>query len=206
MIKAYIFLNGELPIEKSFYENLKGSDIFCADGGAKNFVKYRIKPKEVWGDFDSLDKDEIEWLSNNEVLLKKFNSDKDFTDGELLIEYVTKLGYDKVYIYGGWGGRIDHTLTNINLVFKYDNIIFKGEKEELFKVQPNDRFYNLEGKTVSFIPMSDRVEGLTLIGFQYLLKDFLLKRGASLCMSNVIVENRATINFRKGELLAIINY
>lgn len=208
MTKAFIFLNGEFTENLEFYKNLNinEKDLYCADGGAKEALKLGYTPKEVWGDFDSLTEDDIKVLKSKNVKLEKFNRDKDFTDGELLIKYVVSLGYEKIYILGGTGGRIDHFFTNINLAFKYPNIIFKTEKEEIFVVGKKYEFNGLKGVTLSFVPFSDEVKGITLEGMKYPLKNHLLRRGDSTCISNIIMEEKATIEFLEGKIVAILTF
>lgn len=205
---AYIFLNGIFPCNFNFYKTLSlcENNIFCADGGAKKIIDLNIIPTEVWGDFDSLDDHEILWLKNNKVKLVTFNKDKDFTDGELLIKYVSSLNFDKIYIIGGTGGRLDHELTNINLAFKYKNLVFKDDFQELFVIDKTFKFINLNNKTISFIPFSDSVENLTLTGFKYPLVNHTLKRGDSTCMSNIIEKSIAEVSFTTGKLLCSLNY
>lgn len=207
MTKAFIFLNGDFPTCKEFYTNLNidVKHLFCADGGAKKALELNYIPREVWGDFDSLDESSINFLKTNDVIINKFSKDKDFTDGELLISYVTSLNYDEIYIIGGFGGRIDHTLTNINLIFKYNNIVFIDKLEKLFLVTPNFILKNSVNKRISFIPFSNSVEELTLEGFLYPLKNHTLKRGDSTCLSNIITANEASISFSSGKLLGVIS-
>lgn len=205
---AYVFLNGEFSKNLEFYKslNIEKENLFCADGGVKKARELNIIPKEVWGDFDSLDEKDMEWLEENKVKLVKFEKEKDFTDGELLLEYLSSQEYEKIYILGGVGGRIDHMLTNINLLFKYPNLIFKEENEEFFRIFSGDILENLQGKTVSFIPFSDEVKDLTLIGFKYPLKNHILKRGDSTCISNIIFERKGKILFSSGKLICSINF
>ena len=88
-----------------------------------------IFPLEIWGDLDSVTKEIIEKYRNNNVRIKKFPKDKDYTDGELILQHISKLNYDEIIIIGGLGGRIDHLLTNLNLIFKFKNLkINFGEK------------------------------------------------------------------------------
>ncbi|MGL5535231.1 MAG: thiamine diphosphokinase, partial [Cetobacterium sp.] len=110
-----------------------------------------------------------------------------------------------IYIIGGFGGRIDHTLTNINLIFKYNNIIFIDKYEKLFLVTPNFVLKNNLDKRISFIPFSDTVENLTLEGFLYPLNNHTLKRGDSTCLSNIITKDIATISFSSGKLLGALS-
>lgn len=204
--KAFVFLNGYMNTKKKFYKDfLKNeSNIFCADGGLKFAFELGLKPLELWGDLDSLNDDLITRAKNLNCKIIKFNPEKNFTDGELLISELSKRNYDKIFILGGFGGRTDHFLTNLNLLFKFNKLIFLNSKESIFRVNPNFQIKNKINKTISFIPMSDKVQGLTLKGFKYSLNNFLLIRGDSICNSNVITHQNAVVSFSSGKLIGVI--
>lgn len=206
MKTAFVFFNGVMDVTQNFYKKLleNKKDIFCADGGINYALKLGVVPLELWGDLDSVDKEYMETIEKLNVKIMKFNPDKDFTDGELVIDNLVKRGYDKIFVLGGLGGRTDHLLSNLNLLFKYDNLFYVSEKEKIFKVNPNMEIRNEKDKTISFIPMSDLVEDLTLEGFEYPLYNHCVKRGDSLCTSNIIRENIVRVNFKSGKLLGII--
>ena len=139
MKTAYVFFNGQLEGSREFYIKLideKKGDIYCADGGANHLEALGIFPLEIWGDLDSVTKEIIEKYRNNNVRIKKFPKDKDYTDGELILQHISKLNYDEIIIIGGLGGRIDHLLTNLNLIFKFKNLKFVTEKERIFSNMP----------------------------------------------------------------------
>lgn len=204
---AYVFFNGELLGNKDFYldilEKEKG-DIFCADGGANLLESLDLLPQEIWGDFDSIDKNILDEYKKNGVIIKQFPKDKDFTDGELILQYISKKEYDKIIIIGGLGGRRDHELTNLTLAFKFKNIKFLTEKEEIFVIDEVKYLENMQGRIFSLIPFSHKIENLTLEGFKYPLNSYTLHQGDSICMSNIIVDKLAKISLSKGKLLGII--
>lgn len=206
MNTAFIFLNGIMDSKNPFYKNLLKDEknIFCADGGLKYALDLNIFPLEVWGDFDSIDGSLLEKAKKNGSKIVSFDKRKDFTDGELIISEISKRNFEKIVVLGGLGGRTDHLLTNLNLLFKFENVFFVDEKETIFKVDYHTEIKNEKGKTISFIPMSDTVEGLTLKGFEYPANNFTVKRGDSLCTSNVVKDNTATVNFNVGKLIGII--
>lgn len=204
--KAFIFLNGSMDTTKNFYKEILKNEknIFCADGGVKFALELNLKPLEIWGDLDSCNKNLIDKARSLNCIINKFNPEKDLTDGELLISDISNRDYDEIIILGGLGGRTDHFLTNLNLLFKYSNIIFLSDTEKIFRVTPNFNIINEINKTVSFIPMTDTVHNLTLSGFKYPLNNFLLSRGDSICNSNVITKSNAHITFSNGKLIGII--
>lgn len=204
--KAFIFLNGDMDTKKKIYKQILKNEIniFCADGGLKFALELNLKPLEVWGDLDSCNADLINKAKKLNCVINKFNPEKDLTDGELLISEISNRNYDEIIILGGLGGRTDHLLTNLNLLFKYDKLIFLNHRERIFKVTSNLNIKNEIKKTISFIPMSDTVKNLTLIGFKYPLTNFLLNRGDSICNSNIVSESIANITFSQGKLIGII--
>ncbi len=202
---AYIFLNGTLEGDSKFYKNLiKESDVYCADGGLKYAKKLSVIPNEIWGDFDSAIDSDIQMFREKGSKIKSFPVNKNFTDGELLLEYVYNLGYDGVFILAGLGGRADHAFTNLNLIFKYPKIRFISEFEDIFVAEKEMELYFKDKTTISFIPFSDRVEGINLEGFDYPLRNYILERGSSRCMSNELI-GRGLVSYDSGRLLCIIN-
>lgn len=207
MRRAYVFFNEELLGSKEFYLTLlegEEGDIYCADGGANLLEKLGIFPREIWGDLDSVSEEILQKYEEVGVGIKRFPKEKDFTDGELVLQYVTEKEYDKIVIIGGLGGRKDHELTNLNLIFKFKNLSFITEQEEIFEIEKDKVILFQKGKTISFVPFSEKVEGLTLKGVKYPLDKYTLHRGDSICMSNIIEEDRCEISFEKGKLLGIL--
>ena len=203
---AYVFLNGVMDSENLFYKEIlkDKKNIFCADGGLKYALSVGVVPLEIWGDLDSVDKSLVEKAEKMGSRVIEFDSRKDFTDGELIISEMEKRGFEKIVVLGGLGGRTDHLLTNLNLLFKFKNVVFLSEKEKIFKVEKKMTIENEEGKTISFIPMSDIVEEITLTGFEYPLNKYTVKRGESICISNIVRKSCAVIEFKEGKLLGII--
>ena len=108
--------------------------------------KLEIFPLEIWGDLDSVSEEILEKYSINNVIIKRFPKDKDFTDGELVLQHLMDKGYDEIRIIGGLGGRIDHALTNLNLIFKFKNTIFLTEKEKIFLNRKGEKNRRSKGK------------------------------------------------------------
>lgn len=204
---AYLFLNGELLGDKNFYKNFiekEKGDIFCADGGANIAFNLGIIPLEIWGDLDSINKETLDYYKKQEVLIKKFPSEKDDTDSELLLKYLKNKKYEKIYCIAGLSGSIDHELTNINLCFKYKNLYFISDRAFLFNVEHNFVFKKQKDKEISFIIFSDKIKSLNLKGFKYEVENLNLSRGDSRCMSNIITTDRAEVSLKSGKLLALI--
>ena len=206
MKRAFVFLNGELSEDIGFYKEYmtKSGDIYCADGGAMHAYRLGKVPVEIIGDMDSVSEEILKYYESMGTVIKKFPKDKDFTDGEIILEYLNSKDYNEIIVFAAMGGRTDHMLTNLNLIFKYKKARFLSGKEEIFIIDNYFKFENKKGSEVSFVPFSDEVSQLTLKGFKFPLDKHSLKRGTSICMSNIIIEGTAEVSFLKGTLLCIV--
>ena len=79
--------------------------VIAADAGYIALSRYDIRPDVILGDFDSAPKPDSDALV--------FPVEKDDTDTMLALKEGMRRGYSRFFIYGGMGGRLDHTLANI---------------------------------------------------------------------------------------------
>ena len=61
------------------------------------------------------------------------------------------------------------------------------------------------GTYISFLAMSDQVEGLTLTGFKYPLHEYTMTSFDGIGVSNEIQEKTAKVEFSKGLLLMVMS-
>lgn len=189
--------------------------IIGVDKGVEFLANHKITANEILGDFDSVENSVLNsYLTNENIPLKsKFNSEKDETDTQLAIIKSTQISQEfgglKVYILGATGTRLDHVFANCHgLTYGYDRGV------EIYIIDAHNKIYicpkkysvskqNQLGVYFSLIPLSETVEGITLKGFKYPLKDYDLSLRKSLAVSNEIVEDIATVSYTNGYLLAI---
>ena len=90
----------------------QGDFVIAADGGYNVAVKNKITPDLFVGDFDSCN---IQVDAKEKLVLPVVKND---TDTLAAIRAGLERGFAEFHIYGGTGGRIDHTLSNIqSLIF-----------------------------------------------------------------------------------------
>ena len=70
-----------------------------------------------------------------------------------------------------------------------------------FSVKKQDSF----GKYISFLAMSEKVEGITLKGFKYPLLKYTMTNDDGIGISNEIQEDTAYVEFESGILLMIMS-
>jgi thiamine pyrophosphokinase len=181
--------------------------IVCCDGGERHLRQAGIDPDVIIGDMDSIDPGQLAKYANQEIKIIKYPANKDFTDTELALAYALGLKPAAVYIWGALGGRIDHTLANVFLLRrgqeKGTGIYLVDEYCEAFVPDNETVFNDAVGQTVSLIALSPKVEGVTLSGFLYPLKEETLIMGASRGISNIVSKTCAGIRVRSGKLLVI---
>ena len=90
----------------------KGDLLICADAGYSYIKDTGLQVDLVVGDFDSLND-----IPNN-VSIYKLPKEKDVTDLFVAIEEGIKQGYTYFEIYGALGGRIEHSIANIQILAK----------------------------------------------------------------------------------------
>ena len=209
--KYVIFLNGEYKYSQEFMDKLVSKNVvcFCADGGANFAFKYGKIPEVIVGDLDSIEKKVLEYYKSKNILIKKFPKDKDFTDFELILKEINKISenknfVEKIFVVGGLGKRIDMALSNLLIMEKYKNLVFLQENEEIFYVEKSFVLKNKKEYEFSIIPISEKVEKLTLKGFKFETDKIDVKRENSRLVSNVICGDEASVEFENGKLIIIL--
>ena len=212
-MKACILLNGEIK-DTNFIKDIIDSEdyryIICADGGARHLYKLNITPNYIIGDLDSLEEPIIDYYKSKGVCFKKFPQRKDETDTQLCIHLAKDLGISNIHLIGALGGRIDHTIANINLMYYVKEIginpIIKNSEEDIYIIDSES--ININGKKgdiISIIPIKEDVTGVTLEKLEYPLKDATIKFGNPIGISNIMRSNECSIKVNSGSLLIIKN-
>jgi thiamine pyrophosphokinase len=187
---------------------LKADMIIAADKGAQYCLESGITPGLVVGDMDSLDQGSVDALSALGVAMQRVNADKDQTDTEIALDEAIQRGAKHVEILGAIGDRIDHTLANIHLLRKAlqhrIEARITSETQQVFLVDSSETIIGSKGLTVSFLPLTEQVEGISLTGFLYEIEDASMQIGKTYGISNVVTSDQACVKVGKGILLAVL--
>lgn len=190
---CYIIGAGDLPL---LYIKENGL-VIAADGGLDRMGN--ITPDLVVGDFDSA----ISEPPKGAVLLP---IEKDVTDMKYAVDSGISKGFDTFIIYGGTGGRPDHTFANYALLCEL------AEKDKIgyligdgfIATAIKNRGIELCGKignTLSVFSAGDKAEGVTLQGLKYPLDNHTLMFNMPLGVSNSFSIKTAKISVKNGTLL-----
>ena len=185
-----------LPVPENAY-------ILCADSGLHLAERLSLKPDLVLGDFDSLGA-VPEALPHLTVPVEK-----DDTDTMLAARTALQKGFRDIRIYGAFGGRLDHTVANLQtleFLRKADaDAVLIGTGNLAFLMQSGEtrRIPRREGWTLSLFAWSQQCTGVSAEGVYYPLKNGTLTRDFPLGVSNRITADEAEITCGSGTLLVI---
>lgn len=168
------------------------------DRGAIIALEARIDIDLAIGDFDSVTAKQLQLLEKQTKKVEKFESEKDYTDTFLALKKAFELNPDEIVIYGGLGGRIDHSIANMNLL-KLGRISLVDENTKMYMIDPGTYEIENEYKYISFFAIED-VFNLTLTGFKYEIDNTFLDVDNPLCISN---EGSGRVLFKEGLILVI---
>ncbi len=179
--------------------------IVCADGGFTHAVKLGLTPDLCLGDFDSLG-----YTPTQCKELLTAPEEKDDTDTMLAVKEAIKRGYSDIRIFGGIGGRLDHTIANIQTMHHAleqgaDVQLIDGYNRAFFL--PPKKCISLKAngmKTLSLFSWSEICTGITLTGAWYSLDNGTLEKKFPLGVSNRI-EGESTLSYESGLLLVIMS-
>ena len=188
--------------------------VIACDSGFESCQLIGVSPDIIVGDFDSVSDEGFSDIEKSGAEIVKLNPIKDDTDTEaaLLIAFKRTKDIDEIYILGGTGARIDHTLGNINLLglgLKHDReVILVDDRNYIQMLAPGwtlelekDGKYGQFGKYVSVFPYGGIASGVTMKGFKYPLHRATLAGFNTLTVSNEIVGDFASIHVAEGYLI-----
>lgn len=175
--------------------------IIAADGGYKTAVDAGLKPDVVIGDFDSSTAPE-----DDGAFIVKLNRDKDDTDMLAAVKLGLRREYRLFVLYGGTGGRPDHTFANISTLAYLNAYGAKGYLvfDDCVATVITDGKFTLPKDahgTVSVFAYGGVAEGVTLKNLGYELNNAQLTPEFPLGVSNATAVKSGEISVKHGSLL-----
>lgn len=186
-----------------FYGSLAprpGDLLIAADGGDRHLRRLGLRAQLVVGDFDSLGEvPEREGVIRHPVM-------KNDTDTLLAVKLGLERGFRRFAIYGGVGGRTDHTLANLQtlafLAARGCTGFLMGDNETLTVLRSSSlSFLPAAAGTISVFAYGGTARGVTLRGLLYPLEDGVLTPDFPLGVSNAFTGAAASVSVTEGALL-----
>ena len=177
--------------------------VIAVDAGFRLLEQKAVRIDLAIGDFDTL---QYIPKHSNVIALK---AEKDDTDMLAAVREGIRAGYSLFHIYCGTGGRLDHTLANLQVaaalsqegrqgfVVDRDCIVTAITNQCLILSGDNNGY-------VSVFSHTERAEGVYLRGLKYGLEDAVLTNNYPLGISNELIGKESCISVRKGTLLVFM--
>ena len=205
---------GDLTVGSLPY-NPEEDYITAADGGLMYCGLLELEPDCIIGDFDSLDTSYAEALESickscpEKVITLPV--EKDDTDMFAAVKKGLELGYKSFRLYGANGGRLEHTIANIQLLAYLKEqeavgYIMDGSGMLLLARNETISFQEAMEGYVNIFAYTEKARGVTIRGLKYELNEATLTNRVPLGISNEFVGAQSHITVEEGTLLIIVNW
>lgn len=194
---CYIVGAGDFDAER--FLPRKEDCIIAADAGLVYVEEAGYTPDLIVGDFDSLG-----YFPKGKNIIQH-PVEKDDTDLALAAKVALEKEYRRLYLFGTTGGRLDHTLANLQMISGLCK-----EHAEIFCFCPDCtivalcagslHFAKEYRGTVSVFAAGDKAEHVNLQGLKYPLEDAVLNGCHALGVSNEFTGCEAHIHVNGGVL------
>lgn len=181
----------------------EGDLLLCADGGYDAAMRHGLRPDLVIGDFDSMP---VSHVKDCEII--RLPVHKDDTDMVVCLEEGRRRGYSTFRIAGGIGGRLDHTISNLQCLY---DCALRGE--EAWMCDADNRVtvlvpghYTLEGmkgRKLSLLAYTPEVTGVCLTGTLWTLDNACLSNRYPLGVSNEVTADKVELSFAQGAVMLL---
>lgn len=188
---------GEIPLPQN-----RPLLLIAADAGVEHLHRRGLTPDWVVGDFDSLG-----YVPRGENIIRH-PVEKDDTDTMLAVKTAMDRGCRELVLFGGVGGRMDHTYANLQTLTWIARQGGRGYMvcgDMLATVVENDVLSLPEGMegTISVFCPDGSAEGVSLRGLYYPLENGALTSGFPLGVSNHFTGEGASVSVKNGRLLVM---
>ncbi|MCQ2449253.1 MAG: thiamine diphosphokinase [Clostridia bacterium] len=195
------FIFGALPVEKLTVKPQLGDTVIAADKGIETVQKFGLVPNEIIGDFDSLG-----YVPQSERVTK-LPVRKDDTDVGYALRYAIENGAKQIYVYGSLGGKIDHTLANLQLCAAAAKqgvrVLLISEKQCVTAICDGTLSFPAASGRISVFCHGEKASGVTLKGLSYELDNAELSGDFPLGVSNEFVGAPSAVTVENGTLLVV---
>lgn len=201
-MKNICYIVGASVTDGMYVDKKEGDYIIAADAGIAALEKIGVVPDLAVGDFDSLGH-----IPNFQNIMTH-PREKDDTDTALALAEGMKRGYRTFIIYGGLGGRLDHTMANLqNCAGVADHGCMcwmwgEGNAVCLFGDE-NELCFDEKTDGIVSVFAADRAVGVDIEGLKYTLHDGCLTSTVCIGVSNEFIGEKSRISATEGALIVM---
>lgn len=212
--KCIVIGAGDLTVNQLDY-NSETDYLIAVDGGIMYCQILEVEPDLIIGDFDSVTgewKDAV--LSIKESAPEKVTMlfpEKDDTDMYAALKKGLEAGYTNFRIYGGTGGRVEHTIANIQCL-----LFLKHHGAVGYIMDGGGMMLVIENESVSFrkemegylsvFSLGKEAKDVTIKGMKYTLDGYTMTNDYPIGISNEFIGETAEIAVEDGQLVLIVSW
>ncbi len=180
---------------------LEGYDYIGVDSGSLLILEHGYPLSFSVGDFDSMESDCMDQIREAGPVYQHPVM-KNETDSELACRLCIEKGYGEIILWGAISGRLDHTLSNIQLLLvRSSKIRLMDEFQSVMILDPGQYVFDPDYHHVSFFAIKPSC--ISLDGFLYPLCHQDVQPTDMYLVSNTIVGSRASVNIHRGRFLCV---
>ncbi len=173
------------------------------DKGALTLARNGKRMLVAIGDFDSVEESDLAYIKEYSDTLIQLNPIKDDTDSEAAVMYAIEKGYQKIHLYGGLGGRLDHSMINLRLVSRFPETVYLHDQNN-FIFSLGEGVHSIDKRDYTYISFFTENEAtISLEGLKYPLDKQQLTNKDTYTTSNEILEDRGIVTVHAGQVTVI---
>lgn len=173
------------------------------DKGALTLARNGKRMLLAIGDFDSVEESDLAYIKEYSDTLLQLNPIKDDTDSEAAVMYAIEKGYQKIHLYGGLGGRLDHAMINLRLVSRFPETVYLHDQNN-FIYSLAEGVHSIDKRDYTYISFFTEGEAtISLEGFKYPLDKQQLTNKDTYTTSNEILDRRGIVTVHAGKVTVI---
>ena len=173
------------------------------DKGALTLARNGKRMLLAIGDFDSVEESDLAYIKEYSDTLLQLNPIKDDTDSEAAVMYAIEKGYQKIHLYGGLGGRLDHAMINLRLVSRFPETVYLHDQNN-FIYSLAEGVHSIDKRDYTYISFFTEDEAtISLEGCKYPLDKQQLTNKDTYTTSNEILEDKGIITVHAGKVTVI---
>jgi len=191
--QVLLVAGGRKPSSKWLTKAATEFPVWCVDSGIDVCYASNVIPERLIGDGDSATAQGWAWGKQLGIPVEVYPPEKNLTDLQLALKTVGLVHEQAtVIVTGVWGGRFDHTFSNIYSLKGCENFGIRGccaadEKEVLILLKGKDSV-RIETTTrpevVSLLPLSPQCSGIFIDGVHWPLENVELYDTSPYAISN----------------------
>ncbi len=184
-----------------------GTPVVAADSGLERAREWGLDVTIAVGDFDSASPEAVSAAAASGTRIERHPAEKDATDLELALDAALELDPKRIVVVAVVGDRLDHLFSLFQLLGapRYAGVELDADigHARVHVVRSERVLSGQPGELLSLFALHGPAQGVRTEGLAYPLDGETLEPGSTRGVSNVFVEEIASITVEQGVVLAV---